>query len=703
MTKILKYLKPFLLMILSAIILLFAQATCDLSLPDYMSNIVNVGIQQSGIKDCVPDAMSLGKMKQILMHTNKNDKDKIINDYILIDKKSNEYDKYVKKYPKLKEEPIYVLNKINKKQREEIENPMAKAFLASYKFGKMPKVNKKSIKMDNKMMNEAAIYAVKSEYKNLGVDILKMQKSYIYKTGFYMILISLLSVFCTVLVGFFASKVSAGVAKNLRRDVFVKIEQFSNIEFDKFSTSSLITRTTNDIVQIQMLIVMGLRIAIYAPIMGIGGIIRALNKSTSMSWIIALSVIILIGLVSCVFSLVIPRFKIIQKLVDKLNLVSRENLSGMMVTRAFNAEKFQEERFDNVNKELTKINLFVNRIMVAMSPTMMFIMNGISILIVWIGAKEVANSNMQVGDMMAFMQYAIQIIGAFVMMSVMFIMIPRASVSSQRIVEILETNVEIKDSKNPSTLNKDGKGLIEFKNVSFKYKNADGYALDNINFTAYPGKVTAIIGSTGSGKTTLVNLIQRFYDVTHGQILIDGVDVKDIKQYDLRNIIGYVPQKANLFEGTIKSNLLYANENASVDDINEVLKISQAYDFVSKKPNGIDSEISEGGGNVSGGQKQRLCISRALIKKSKIYIFDDSFSALDLKTDLNLRLALKEKINLSTLIIVAQRISTIKNADNIIVLDKGKVVGYGTHDYLMKNCDTYKEIALSQFSKEEMK
>lgn len=703
MTKILKYLKPFLLMILSAIILLFAQATCDLSLPDYMSNIVNVGIQQSGIKDCVPDAMSLGKMKQILMHTNKNDKDKIINDYILIDKKSNEYDKYVKKYPKLKEEPIYVLNKINKKQREEIENPMAKAFLASYKFGKMPKVNKKSIKMDNKMMNEAAIYAVKSEYKNLGVDILKMQKSYIYKTGFYMILISLLSVFCTVLVGFFASKVSAGVAKNLRRDVFVKIEQFSNIEFDKFSTSSLITRTTNDIVQIQMLIVMGLRIAIYAPIMGIGGIIRALNKSTSMSWIIALSVIILIGLVSCVFSLVIPRFKIIQKLVDKLNLVSRENLSGMMVTRAFNAEKFQEERFDNVNKELTKINLFVNRIMVAMSPTMMFIMNGISILIVWIGAKEVANSNMQVGDMMAFMQYAIQIIGAFVMMSVMFIMIPRASVSSQRIVEILETNVEIKDSKNPSTLNKDGKGLIEFKNVSFKYKNADGYALDNINFTAYPGKVTAIIGSTGSGKTTLVNLIQRFYDVTHGKILIDGVDVKDIKQYDLRNIIGYVPQKANLFEGTIKSNLLYANENASVDDINEVLKISQAYDFVSKKPNGIDSEISEGGGNVSGGQKQRLCISRALIKKSKIYIFDDSFSALDLKTDLNLRLALKEKINLSTFIIVAQRISTIKNADNIIVLDKGKVVGYGTHDYLMKNCDTYKEIALSQFSKEEMK
>lgn len=525
---------------------------------------------------------------------------------------------------------------------------------------------------------------------------------YIIQTGVVMLLVALASAICTVAVGYFAAKIAAGIAKNLRMDVFKKVQALSNNEFDKFSAASLITRTTNDVTQIQTLMGIMIRMIFYAPIMGIGGVIKALSENVSMSWIIVVAVIVLLGIIMIMFSVAIPKFQSIQKLIDRLNLVTRENLTGMLVIRAFSTEKFEEKRFDKANLDLTETNLFVNRIMSFMMPAMMLIMNLVTVLIVWIGAKQISAFKMEVGDMMAFMQYAMQIIMSFVMLSIMFIMIPRASVSANRIADVLEIEPTIYEPHNPKLFNDTFKGTIEFRNVSFRYPGAEEDVLHNISFTASPAQTTAFIGSTGSGKSTLINLVPRFYDVSKGQILIDGMDIREVKTHDLRDKIGYVPQKSILFSGTIESNLYYADKNASKDDLKIAADIAQASEFISSKPEGFETEISQGGTNVSGGQKQRLSIARALVKKAPIYIFDDSFSALDFKTDSALRSALKSETGNSTLLLVAQRISTIMQAEQIIVLDEGRIVGIGTHKELMKKCDIYKEIALSQLSKEEL-
>jgi ATP-binding cassette, subfamily B, multidrug efflux pump len=739
MFKLAKYLKPFTAIILAAVILLFVQAMCDLSLPDYMSNIVNKGIQQGGIENAVPKAIRQSTMDKLSIFINENDKVEVLNNYTLIDKSNADYDKYVKDYPTLSTEPIYILNDIDKSETEKLNITMGKAFLAvagiekakteakdgviDFNGTKIPanvdifallaqqpaekreqitaSINEKFTALGDKMVTQAAVGPIKTEYIALGMNTDKLQSKYIMNAGFLMLLISLLSAACTVVVGLLSARAAAGLSRNLRKGVFTKVESFSNTEFDKFSTASLITRTTNDITQIQMLVIIMIRMVIYAPIMGAGGVIKALNRSSSMTWIIALAVVVLLGLILTVFTIAMPKFKMIQKLIDRLNLVTRENLTGMMVIRAFNTQDFEEKRFDVANKDLTDTNLFVNRVMVFMMPAMMLIMNGVTLLIVWVGAHQIAESAMQVGDMMAFMQYAMQILFSFLMLSMMFIMIPRAAVSAQRIAEVLETKPTIVDPKDPKKFDK-VEGVIEFKNVSFRYPEAEGDALNNVSFKVLPNQTTAFIGSTGSGKTTLINLIPRFYDVTSGEVLIDGINVKEVTQHDLRERIGYVPQKGALFSGTIESNLKYADENATNEDLNKAAEIAQALEFISEKPEGFAGEISQGGTNVSGGQKQRLSIARALVKKPKIYIFDDSFSALDFKTDAALRRALNAQTEKSTVLIVAQRISTIMNAEQIIVLEDGNVVGIGTHKELMKNCETYQEIALSQLSKEEL-
>jgi len=516
-----------------------------------------------------------------------------------------------------------------------------------------------------------------------------------------MLALSLISGLATIIVGLLASRTAAGLARDLRKAVFKKVESFSNTEFDKFSTASLITRTTNDVTQIQMVMVMMMRMVFFAPILGIGGIIRAIGKSPNMWWILALAVITLLSLIMVVFSIALPKFKLIQKLIDRLNLVTRENLSGMMVIRAFNKQGFEESRFDTANQDLTANSLYITRVMVTMMPVIMLIMNALTVLIIWVGANQVAQSTIQVGDMMAFLQYAMQIVFAFLMMSMMFIMLPRAAVSADRIADVLETETVIKDPQDPRHFDSPVSGKVEFRDVSFRYPDAMENVLCNINFTAQPGQTTAIIGSTGSGKSTVVNLIPRFFDVTAGGIYIDGVDIRSVRQDDLRDQIGYIPQKGNLFSGTIESNLRYADENASEETLKEAVDIAQANEFVFAAEDGLQTEISQGGTNISGGQKQRLSIARALVKKPPVYIFDDSFSALDFKTDSALRAALKEKTS-GTVLIVTQRIATVKNADQIIVLDKGEVVGAGRHPELMKSCDTYREIALSQLSKEEL-
>ncbi|MEN2775906.1 ABC transporter ATP-binding protein [Acetivibrio clariflavus] len=738
MYKLTRYLKPFIGLILITIVFLFGQAMADLALPDYMSKIVNIGIQNGGIESAVPEALRADQMQKILLFTGENDREEVLNSYVLIDRTSTDYQKYLKKYPVLEKESVFVLKE--NAEIEKLNDIMGKAIIAVSQIEKAKKEAKDGyiefngqkipedvdlfelfalmpdevrIEMSREMkdklaaMEESTIvqYAansIKDEYAALGIEANKVQNRYIVKIGVKMLLISLFSALCVVLVGYFAARIGAGLARNLRRDVFVKVENFSNAEMDKFSTSSLITRTTNDINHVQMLVMMMIRMVFYSIVMAIGGIIKAVSKSQSMTWVIAVAVIAVMGLILVVLVVALPKIKLIQKLVDKLNLVTRENLSGMMVIRAFNTQKFEENRFDKANQELTKTNLFVNRVMAVLFPSMSLVMNGITLLIIWVGANQIADSNMQVGDMMAFMQYAMQIMFSFLMLSFMFIMVPRASVAAQRIAEVLDTEPQIIDPKEPKSFNSAEKGVVEFRNVSFRYNDAEEDMLKNISFKALPGQTTAIIGSTGSGKTTLVNLIMRFYDVTEGQVLVNGIDVREVTQHDLRDRIGYVPQKSLLFSGTIESNMKYANENASEEDINMALEIAQALGFVNEKPDGIKSDISQGGGNVSGGQKQRLSIARALVKKPDIYIFDDSFSALDFKTDSALRKALKERLQSATVIIVAQRISTIMNAEQIIVLDEGRIVGRGTHKELMESCPTYQEIALSQLSKEEL-
>ncbi len=745
MLKLVKYLKPYRLLIILAIALLFVQANCDLALPDYLSNIVNIGIQQGGIQYAVPQAIRKSEMDRVVIFLSSTDKTEVLNDYTLVDQTSPNYSSYMKDYPALANGPIYVLKSIDSAEMNRINPIMGKALLSvsglekvladpakaaamaktlGFDLSKLPAgvdlftilgklpptqlaqittaISKQFASMGDSLINQAGVVVVKNEYAALGMDTAAIQNNYIVGTGITMLLITLLSATCTIIVGFLAARTAAGVSRDLRQGVFKKVESFSNAEFDKFSTASLITRSTNDITQLQMVVFMMIRMVFYAPIMGVGGIIRALGKDTSMWWIIALAVIVLISMVISIFSISLPKFRIIQSLIDRLNLVLRENLSGMMVIRAFNKQDFEENRFDKANIDLTDASLFVNRVMAFMFPGMGIIMNGTSLLIIWVGAHQVAQSAMQVGDMMAFLQYAMQIVFSFMMISFMFIFLPRASVSGDRIAEVLETGVSIVDPQDPRRFQAPFNGKVEFRNVSFRYPHAEEDVLHNINFTALPGQTTAFIGSTGSGKSTIVNLIPRFYDVTSGGIYLDDINICDVTQHDLRDKIGYVPQKSTLFSGTIESNLLYADENASDETLEDAIDIAQATEFIHSKPEGMATEIAQGGMNVSGGQKQRLSIARALVKKPPIFIFDDSFSALDFKTDAALRKALKEKTGDSTVLIVTQRVSTIKTADQIIVLDEGKIAGKGTHRELMDTCNAYREIALSQLSMEEL-
>jgi ATP-binding cassette subfamily B multidrug efflux pump len=745
MLRLAKYLKPYLLLILIAIALLFVQANADLALPDYMSNIVNYGIQQGGVTDAVPTAIRQSELNRVLAFMSTDNQQAVLANYTLVTKDSADYAANVKLYPVLATEPIYVLNKVDKTEITRLNPIMGKAMVVvssieqavadptkaqalgtglGFDLSQIPAgmdiftmlqklppstlakmadtIDQKFAALGDKMIVQMAAAAVKTEYVALGMDTGKFQTSYILRIGGLMLLLTLLSGACTIAVGYFASRTAAGLARDLRRNVFERVENFSSTEFDKFSTASLITRSTNDVTQIQMVVIMMMRMVFYAPIIGIGGVIRAIGKSANMWWIIALAVVVLLGLILTVFSIALPKFKAIQNLIDRLNLVMRENLSGMMVIRAFNMQPFEEQRFDKANKDLTRTLLFINRVMVVMMPVMMLVMNVVMVTIIWVGAHQVANSTIQVGDMMAFMQYAMQILFAFLMLSMMFIILPRASVSGDRIAAVLETKPVIRDPQTPKQFPEPFKGMIEFRDVSFRYPGAEEDVLHNISFTAQPGQTTAFLGTTGSGKSTIVSLIPRFYEVSKGGVFLDGIDVREVSQHDLHDRIGYIPQKSNLFSGTIESNLLYADENASDEDLKLAADISQASEFINAKPEGLQTEIAQGGMNVSGGQKQRLAIARALVKKAPIYIFDDSFSALDYKTDAALRKSLKEHTGSSTLMIVTQRIATIKNAEQIIVLDEGRIVGKGTHHELMKDCEVYRGIALSQLSKEEL-
>ncbi len=747
MKKLLKYLRPFAGAIIVAIMLLFVQAISDLSLPSYMSNIVNIGIQQKGIEDAVPKAIKSSELNKLLLFTNSDDKKVVEDNYKLIRKEelsNDDYEKYIKQYPELANEDIYVLDTKSKDVKRKLNEILGRPMLITSLFesgdatkvmgdsgnvmaapegvdmanmdpfmmlSNMPEeqvleiikgINEKLDEMPESMVTQSAVTYVREQYKELGIDIDKVQTNYLFMAGAKMLGVALIGTIAAVIVTFIAARIAAALGRNLRKDVFNKVVGFSNAEFDRFSTASLITRTTNDIQQIMMLIVMGLRIVFYAPILGIGGIVKVVKSGAGMGWVIVVAVVSILSLVGVLFVFAIPKFKMVQKLVDKLNLVTRESLTGMLVIRAFSTEKYEEEKFERANMNLTKTNLFVNRAMSMMMPLMMFIMNGVTLLIVWVGSHRVDSGVMQVGDMMAFMQYVMQIIMAFLMISMVSVILPRALVSAGRVSEVLNTDIAIKNIENPVSFKVEEKGEIEFKNVSFKYPGADEYILKDINFKAKSGETTAFIGSTGSGKSTLINLIPRFYDVTSGEILIDGENIKNVSLHDLREKIGFVPQKGMLFSGTIESNLKYGGEHISDEYMHKAAEIAQATEFISSKESGFNTEISQGGTNVSGGQKQRLAIARALAKNSEIFIFDDSFSALDFKTDAKLRKAINEELSDSTLLIVAQRISTIMNADQILVLDEGKVVGKGTHKELMENCEVYRQIALSQLSKEEL-
>jgi ATP-binding cassette subfamily B protein len=701
MTKLIRFLKPFTLLVLIAIGLLYFQAMTDLALPDYMSGIVNNGIQQGGYETVNLEVVKAEDMERMTMLLSDDERSTLLNVYDQLDPARDTalYEDLTPKYTKLDGRSVYKIKSLDEEQQPVIESITTKMLLG---IAKMQGATIDFTKMSEQTQKQVALDFVKTYNEQLGVDSVIVQRNYIMTTGGIMLLIALAGAVASIAVGFIAARVAAGMGRNLRKAVFTKVASFSNFEMDHFTTASLITRSTNDITQIQNMMVMMIRMLFYAPIIGVGGVLKALEKSTSMSWIIALAVIVLLGVIVVVFSIALPKFKAIQKMVDGLNRVVRENLSGMMVIRAFNTQVFEEQRFDEANQNLTKTNLFVNRIMAFLFPVMMIIMNGVTLMIVWVGAKQIEASAMQVGDMMAFMQYALQIIMAFLMLSMMFIMIPRATVSAQRISEVLDKEIMIHDPEKPQEINTAGKGRVEFDNVSFKYPGAEENMLKNISFVAEPGKTTAIIGSTGCGKSTLVNLIPRFYDATDGTIWIDGVSIHQMKQSDLRSIIGYVPQKAILFSGTIESNLKFGDQEADELVIEKAIDIAQASEIIQEKNEGMLAPISQGGANVSGGQKQRLSIARALVKQPKIYIFDDSFSALDFKTDSALRSAMKTKMKEATILLVAQRVSTIKNADQILVLDEGFIVGHGTHSELMDSCSTYREIAMSQLSEEEL-
>ena len=726
MLKILKNLKQSWLSVVIIILLLCIQASVDLELPNYTSKIVNEGIQSGGIEDAVPNIITYKDMETILFFS--EDDEKILENYSL--ENDNTYNiKSIKKTEReelsdLLIKPIIISQTI---QNEETASKIKEQILANVPdeqkvmfenltlleiMEKMPQEQVKQMlnestkqidEMQDSIKKQAAIGYVKTIYQKAGVDTDELQMKYIFITGLKMLGLALISMSSAVVIMFLSNRVGAKISRTLREKVFNKVLSFSNKELREFSTASLITRSTNDIQQIQQLMAMLFRTVVYAPIIGIGGIVKVLTQSnTSMAWIIGVAVISILMLVSVLFIIAMPKFKKLQDLTDKLNEVSREILTGRSVIRAFNTEEKEEKRFDNANVDLTKANIFVNRTMSIMMPMLIFIMNGISILIIWVGGHNVDQGIMQVGDMLAFIQYTMQIVMSFLMISMISVMLPRASVSANRIMKVLETEPDIKDKETTKKLDSSKKGLVQFKNVSFRYPDADTELLEDINFTAESGKTTAIIGSTGSGQSTIVNLIPRFYDVTGGELLVDGVNVKDLSQKELRDVIGFIPQKGILFSGTIESNIKYSNPNMSDQKMQEAAEIAQAIEFIDGKEDKYKSEIAQGGSNVSGGQKQRLSIARAIAKDPEIFVFDDSFSALDFKTDAALREALAKRTQNKTCIIVAQRISTILNADKIVVLDDGKIVGQGTHKELIKNNEIYRQIALSQLSEEEL-
>ena len=756
MLKLRRYLKPFAVSILAIIALLFAQAMCELTMPDYMSNIVNVGINANGIEDGVPEAIRESEIERLAIFLDE-EQQQLIEDHYEKVSPADADSEQLSRYPLLAEETLYILQPVTADQREQLNLALSDAELCVSGITQMEstlraamddpqqaealntqqqqllammqnmpqdtslfdvirqlpqeqldqlqsEMTRLSDAMGQSSADTANTQYVRSEYEAIGMDVDAIQYSYLFTNGALMLALALGSAAAAVAVGFLASRVAAGVALNLRKGVFAKVEQFSLAEFSRFSTNTLLTRTTGDIQQIQMVMVMLLRMVIYAPIIGLGALFKVLNSGADMTWIIALVIIVIIGIMGSAFAIVLPKFRITQKLMDRLNAVVREFLDGMPVIRAFNNQKIEEGKFEKANRDIMKNLLFVGRSMGLLMPLIMLVMNCTSILIVWVGSHQVDAGVMQIGDMMAYMQYAIQIIMAFMMITMMSIMLPRASVAAGRINEVLNTEPSIQDPAQPQAFDEDKKGRVEFRHVSFRYPGAEEDVLHDLNFTAESGSTTAFIGSTGSGKSTLINLVPRFFDVSEGEVLVDGVDVRHVTQHELRERIGYVPQKGYLFSGTIESNLRYAKEDASEADIHEAAQTAQAMEFIEGKPKGFQTEIAQGGTNVSGGQRQRLSIARALVKKPEIFIFDDTFSALDFKTDASLRKALSELCAQTkcTVLLVAQRISSIMHADRIVVLDQGSIVGIGTHEELMDSCDVYREIAYSQLSKEEL-
>lgn len=737
MKNLFKYAASYWKAMIAIVLILVVQAYCDLSLPAYTSDIVNVGIQQGGIEDEVPRQIATEEMEKLLLFVSEDDQQTVLDAYtedntsykkeayVLKDSVAEEEDtmedlKEILQIPMMMTSGIESGSDTTKQMEDKLKEQMSQGMPQSVSLDDMSmfdllkmlpaeqratmveKIEEQMSEMPDTILDQASVSFCRSAYKDLGMDMDQTQIHYLLKTGGQMAALALLGMVASIMVAFLASRVGASAGRDLRSGVFHKVVGFSNNEFNHFSTASLITRSTNDIQQIQMLIVMLLRMVLYAPILAIGGVLQVMKTNVSMSWIIGLAVIIIAFVVLLLFLVVMPKFKVLQNLVDKLNLVTREILTGLPVIRAFSTEKHEEERFDDANRTLTKTNLFVNRAMTFMMPVMMLVMNGVSVLIVWTGAHGISDGQMQVGDMMAFIQYTMQIIMGFLMLCMISIMLPRAAVAADRVEEVLKSETMIHDPKQEKHFPEDGKGVLTFNHVSFRYPGADEDVLEDITFTAKPGETTAIIGSTGSGKSTLVNLIPRFYDVTSGDIMLDGVDIREVKQHELREKLGYVPQKGVLFSGDIASNIMFGNSHGSDDEMIEAAEIAQATEFIDTKPEKYKSPISQGGSNVSGGQKQRLSIARAIAKHPQVFIFDDSFSALDYKTDVTLRRALAEKTSGSTVLIVAQRISTILHAEQIIVLDEGKVAGKGTHAELLKNCPVYREIAESQLSRKEL-